>query len=74
MAELTKEFLKKILKKFGLYNIASRLYHLFKCVDIKIIDNKMEIEQMIQVGIMNQYKIMTSLCGGGGGVNMPRVI
>jgi len=73
MAKSTKEFLKKVLKGLGLYNAARKFYHSFKRVDIKIIDNKIELEQMIQAGIMNQYKIMASLCMGKG-VNMPCLI
>ena len=60
-----KENLKKFFKIVGLYNFARKFYHLFKNDNnIKIVDNRMELEQMIQVGIMNQYKIMASLCVG----------
>ena len=49
-----KENLKKFLKVIGLYNLARKFYHLFKNDNnIKIVDNRMELEQMIQVGIMN---------------------
>lgn len=58
LSESVKKLLKKLLKKTGLYDGARKLYHLFKRTDIKIIDNRMELEQMIQVGIMNQYKII----------------
>jgi hypothetical protein len=44
-----------------MYNVEKKFYHLFKRLDTKNIDNRMELEQMIQVGIMNQYKIMVSL-------------
>ena len=51
--------IKKLLKKIGLYNFARRIYRFFHRVEVKIIDNRFELEQMIQVVIMNQYKIMS---------------
>jgi len=53
--------IKRILKCMGLYNVAKKFYYFFKRNEIKIIDNRLELEQMIQVSIMNQYKIMVSL-------------
>ena len=50
--------IKKLLKKIGLYNFARRIYRFFHRVEVKI-DNRFELEQMIQVGIINQYKIMS---------------
>ncbi|MDR0719916.1 MAG: hypothetical protein LBF78_09795 [Treponema sp.] len=53
-----KSFLQKSLKKIGLYDIARRIYHSLHHVDVKTVNDRSELEQMIQVGIMNQYKIM----------------
>jgi hypothetical protein len=62
MDKSIKDSLKKVLKGIGLYNVVRKFYHLFKYSDTKISDNRIELEQMIQVGIMNQYKIMASFC------------
>jgi len=53
--------IKRILMKLRLYSIASKIYNSFKRSKIKIIDNRLELEQMIQVSIMNQYKILSSV-------------
>jgi hypothetical protein len=64
MGKSIKEFLKKVLERTGLYNIARKFYHLFRRNEIRLMDNRVELEQMIQVGIMNQYKIIASMRGG----------
>ena len=68
-----RKFLKTVLKGIGLYNFARTIYHLFRRAE-KIIDNRMELEQMIQVGIMNQYKIMAAMSTGGGVEHLPKII
>jgi hypothetical protein len=56
-----KNFVKKFLKKTGLYEKARRFYHFIHHANTGAIDKTHEIEQMIQVSIMNQYKIISQL-------------
>jgi hypothetical protein len=55
-----KNFLKKLVRKIGLYDVARKIYRFLHQVDVRIVNDRSELEQMIQVGIMNQYKIMIS--------------
>ena len=51
-------FLRKLIKNVMPYYFVKKYQNIN---NIKVIDNRLELEQMIQVGISNQYKIMTSL-------------
>jgi hypothetical protein len=63
-----KNFMKRFLKKLGLFNIASKIYYAFSPPPHV---NIFSVEQMIQVQIKNQYKIMAQLFSVD---KMPKII